>query len=126
MSATNITTEQLMQRLQDPALVRAEKNKVQKYVQTELFEKVIFIWDRSVLDVGGKLHSDYMVKCRPLLADGQLTNISDDIRDMYMNLLWSIMTKDESYVAWMTKKRSNTYQGMHDGFMSEYYLSHAS
>jgi len=124
MVVTNaITTEQLVQRLQDQAIVDTEKNRVQKYVKRNLFEKVVFIFDKSMLDVGGRLYNDYMVNCRPLLADGKLMNVSDDVSNIYMNMLWNMMTSDECYVAWMGQKRSNTYQNMHDSFVSKYYTS---
>jgi DNA primase len=108
-----------LQRAANAEEVAADQNKVCSYVKSELFERVVFIWDKSSLDRGGKLHEDYLKNCRPLLASGGLLAIRDEEAELYMNLLWDMMKKDQCYVDWLISKRSNTYQAMQDRFMSK-------
>ena len=82
--------------------VENDRRNVEAYVKDILFEKVVFVWEKSSLDRGGKLHQDYLKNCRALLAEGKLTNIGDDEAVTYMNLLWDGMTKDKCYVRWLT------------------------
>jgi hypothetical protein len=58
----------------------------------------VFVWEKSLLDWGGKLHQDYLKNCRALLAEEKLTNIGDNEAVMYMNLLWDGMMKNKCYV----------------------------
>lgn len=48
----------------DPAKIEEDKNKVHDYVKDELFEWVIFVWDKAVLQPDGLLHQDYMKNCK--------------------------------------------------------------
>jgi hypothetical protein len=34
--------------------------KVGKYVKSDLFEQMIFLWDQKALEVDGMLHKDYI------------------------------------------------------------------
>jgi hypothetical protein len=88
-------------------------------VKSNLFEKVVFVWEKLSLDRGGKLHQDYLKNYRALLVEGKLTDIWDNDAVMYINLLWDGMMKEKCYVRWLTSKCSNMYQAMQDRFMSE-------
>jgi hypothetical protein len=55
--------------------------------------------------------------CKSLVADGRLMTASNDEAEAYMSMLWEKVEK--SYIQWMGKKRSATYQAIQDGFMSE-------
>jgi len=108
-----------LQRAANAQQVAADRKRVGDYVKGKLFEKVVFVWEKSSVDRGGKLHQDYLKNCRALLADGELVHIRDEEAVTYMNLLWDAMGKDQCYVGWLTSKHSNTYQAMQDRFMSE-------
>ena len=48
-----------------------------------------------------------------------LVNADDGDAEAYMNVLWTMMEKDNSYHEWLSHKHSNVYQAMQDKFMSE-------
>jgi hypothetical protein len=83
-----------LQRAANAQQVENDWRKVEAYVKNILFEKVVFVWEKSSLDQGGKLHQNYLKNWRALLAEGKLTNIGDNEAVMYMNLLWDGMIKD--------------------------------
>jgi len=109
----------VMQWLESDTLIEIDKNKVCDYVKSGLFERVIFIWNNKVLDIGKKLHADYLANCKGLLADGQLEQVSDEVAKMYMNVLWDNMTQGDLYNKWMSAKTSNTHQAIQNNFMSK-------
>jgi hypothetical protein len=109
----------VLQRAANAWQVENDRRKVEAYAKNILFKKVVFVWEKSSLDQGGKLHQNYLKNCRALLVEGKLTNIGNNEGVMYMNLLWDGMMKDKCYVRWFTLKCSNTYQAMQDRFMSE-------
>jgi hypothetical protein len=37
----------------DPSKIEEDKNEVQDYVQEVLFEKVVFVWNKGALQLGG-------------------------------------------------------------------------
>ena len=113
------TVTEVLQRLNDPALVANDKNLVSAYVKKTLFERVTFVWDQKSLNTGEKLHADYLENCKALVADGQLQSLSNEESTMYMDLLWSMMTKEQCYRKWIASKRSNAHQAMQDGFRSK-------
>ena len=80
----------------------------------------MFIFSKKAVEQGGALYEDYHRNCRPLLADGALVDTDDNDTKSYMEILWTTMTKDNSYREWMSHKRSNAYQAMQDKFMSEF------
>jgi hypothetical protein len=43
------------------------------------------------------LHKDYLTNCRAKIADGKLMNAMDSEAEMHMNLLWTMMVKENSY-----------------------------
>lgn len=108
-----------LQRAANAEQVAADQKKVCSYVKNNLFERVVFVWEKSSLDRGGKLHEDYLKNCKNLLADGALVAMRNEEAELYMNLLWDSMTKDLCYVDWLNAKRSNTYQAMQDRFISK-------
>jgi len=108
-----------LQRAANAQQVKNDVTKVREYVKSNLFEKVVFVWQKTALARGGKLHQDYLKNCRALVAEGKLVDMADSEAVTYMNLLWDTMTKDRCYVDWTKTKRSNTYQAMQDKFMSE-------
>jgi hypothetical protein len=103
----------------DPAKTEEDKNKVCDYVKDELFERVIFVWDKVALQPNGVLHQDYMKNCKAQLADGKLIDAMDSDAETYMNLVWTIIVKENCYQTWLSNKRSNTYQAVQDLFMSK-------
>jgi len=123
MPGNNITAADLMRRLTDEAIVKIQKNIVRDYVCKFLFERSIFILKKGSLEIDGKLHRDYLKSCRPLLFDGELMTVDEDVSKPCMNLLWNLMQKEDCYVKWMQNKRSNTYQAMQHGFNSESLLA---
>jgi hypothetical protein len=63
-------------------------------VKEVLFEKVVFIWNKGALQLGGVLHKDYLMNCRAKIADNKLMNAMDSEAETYMNLLWTMMVKE--------------------------------
>jgi len=108
-----------LQRAANKEQVALDQKKVCSYVKNELFERTVFVWEKSALDRGGKLHEDYLKNCRKLLADGTLVAMRDEEAELYMNLLWDRMANEQCYIYWLNAKRSNTYQAMQDRFMSK-------
>lgn len=109
----------LVQRLNNPALFESDRNVVRDYVKKDLFERLVFIWDERALATNGALYRSYTANCRSLIADGQLVNASDEEANTYMELLWTMMMKDENYPKWLQQKRSNAHQAMADKFRSK-------
>jgi hypothetical protein len=72
---------------------------------------------KSALVKNGVFYKDYVKNCKSLVADGRLMTASNDKAEAYMSMLWEKVEK--SYIQWMGKKRSATYQAIQDGFMSE-------
>jgi hypothetical protein len=62
-----------------------------------LFEKVVFVWNKGALQTGGVLHKDN-------LTGGKLMNAMDSKAEMYMNLLWKMMVKENCYREWLNHK----------------------
>jgi hypothetical protein len=58
----------------DPSKIEEDKNEVQDYVKEVLLEKVVFIWNKVALQLGGVLHNDYLMNCRAKIAGGKLMN----------------------------------------------------
>jgi hypothetical protein len=88
-------------------------------VKKGLFEKVVFIWNKGTLQLGGVLHKDYLMTCRAKIAGNKLMNATDSEAEMYMNLLWTMMVKENVYREWLSHKRSVKYQAVRDKFASE-------
>ncbi len=103
-------------------LVKCNIKVVGNYVRGELFTRTIFMFDNKQLDEGGPLHKDYLKNCQSLLANGTLTDLNDDVVVQYMNIVWTRMTKEGQYKAWLSRKRSNKYQGLKNSFQSELIL----
>jgi len=101
-------------------LLDEDKDKVRNYVKEELFERLVFLWSKADLELGGILHKDYVKNCRARLADGKLVDCTDREAETYMNLLWQVMVKDNCYCEWLSHKRSSRYQAVQDKFMSKY------
>jgi hypothetical protein len=78
----------------DPSKIEEDKNEIQDYVKEALFEKVVFIWNKGALQPGGVLHKDYLMNCRAKIAEGKLMNTTDSEAETYMNLLWTMMVKE--------------------------------
>jgi hypothetical protein len=85
-------------------------------VKEVLFEKVVFVWNKGVLQLGGVLHKDYLMNCRAKIAGSKLMNATESEAETYMNLLWTMMVKENCYREWLSHKRSAKYQAVHDKF----------
>jgi hypothetical protein len=59
------------------------------------------------------------MNCRAKIADGKLMNAMDSEAETYMNLLWTMMVKENCYQEWLSHKRSVKYQAVQDKFASE-------
>jgi hypothetical protein len=90
---------------------------IRSYVWDKLFEKSVVVWTKSALVKNGVFYKDYVKNCKSLVADGRLMTASNDEAEAYMSMLWEKVEK--SYIQWMGKKCSATYQAIQDGFMSE-------
>jgi hypothetical protein len=89
-------------------------------VKEVLFEKVVFIWNKGALQPGGVLHKDCLTNCRAKIAGSKLMNAMDSEAKMYMNLLWTMMVKENCYQEWLSHKRSAKYQVVQDKFAKKY------
>jgi hypothetical protein len=47
----------------NPESIEKDKDKVRDYVKEKLYERVIFVWEKSTLDQGRVFHRDYMSNC---------------------------------------------------------------
>jgi hypothetical protein len=108
-----------LQRAADTQQVEKDQKKVGEHVKSVMFEKVVFVWAKTRLNLDGRLHEDYLKNCRALLAKGKLLIIWDDEAIPYMNILWEVMKKDQCYINWLMSRCCNTYQAMQDKFTSE-------
>ena len=118
-SAMTRPTSGVILRAGDPSKIEEDKNEIQDYVKEVLFEKVVFVWNKGALQPGGVLHKDYLMNCRAKIAGGKLMNATDSEAEMYMNLLWTMMVKENCYREWLSHKRSAKYQAVQDKFASE-------
>ncbi len=66
-------------------LLGRDKLVVGRHVRSDLFETTIFLPTRSALNFGGTLHTNYLEKCQPLLAMGQLVGKEDADVVQYIN-----------------------------------------
>jgi hypothetical protein len=103
----------------DPSKIEEDKNEVQDYVKEVLFEKIVFVWNKGALQLGGVSHKDYLTNCRAKIAGGKLTNAMDSEAETYMNWLWTMMVKENCYREWLSHKQSLKYQAVQDKFASE-------
>jgi hypothetical protein len=62
-----------------------------------MFEKVVFVWNKGTLQPGKVLHRDYFMNCRIMIAGSNLMNATDSEAETYMNLLCTIMVKENCY-----------------------------
>jgi hypothetical protein len=69
-----------------------------------LFENVVFVWNKGALQPGGVLHKDYLTNCRAKIAGSKLMNATDSEKEMYMNLLWTMMVKENFYQEGLSHK----------------------
>jgi hypothetical protein len=92
----------------DPAKLEEDKNKVHNYVKDNLFEWAVFAWNETAIKKGGVLHQDYLKNCQMMVAYGMLVNADGDA-EAYMNVLWMMMEKDNSYHEWLSHKCFNAY-----------------
>jgi hypothetical protein len=56
---------------------------LQDYVEKMLFEKVVFIWNKGTLQLGGVWHKDYLMNCKAKIAGGKLINAMHSEAEMY-------------------------------------------
>jgi hypothetical protein len=82
----------LIARMLDARLVEIDIKKVGKYVKSDLFERMMFLWDQKALEVDGMLHKDYITNCKSLVGDIGLIDAAS-----YMICLWNKMTERECY-----------------------------
>jgi hypothetical protein len=69
--------------------------------------------------LGGVLHKDYFTSCRAKIAGSKLMNAMDSEAETYMNLLWTMMVKENCYQEWLSHKLSMKYQAVQDKFASK-------
>jgi hypothetical protein len=81
----------------DRELVESDIKAVGKYVRCHLFERTVFLFNKKLLDMGSKLHKDYLENCQPLIANGKLVALNDEEVMPYMNILW-MLTNGEGWV----------------------------
>jgi hypothetical protein len=110
----------LIARMLHAHLVEIDIKKVGKYVKSDLFEQMIFLWDQKALEVDSSmLHKDYITNCKSLVGGSSLIGATDDDAALYMTCLWNKMTERECYKKRMQTKQSNSYQALQDRFMSK-------
>jgi len=100
-------------------MIEENRNKVRDYVKENLFERLVFVWNKHALEQGEVVHKDFLKNCRPVVANGELVDATDNDAETYMNYLWAVLVKDNSYREWLCQKRSSRYQAMQDKFASE-------
>jgi hypothetical protein len=103
-SAMTRPTSGVISQAGDPSKTEEDKNEVQDYVKEGLFEKVVFVWNKGALNPGGVLYKDYLMNCRTKIAGGKLMNACNSEAEMYMNLLWTMMVKENCYREWLSQK----------------------
>jgi hypothetical protein len=96
-SAVTRPTSGVILQAGDPGKIEEDKNEIQDYVKEVLFEKVVFIWNKGALQPGGVLHKDYLMNCRAKIAGSKLMNATYSEAETYMNLLWTMMVKENCY-----------------------------
>jgi len=110
-----IDGEALQSLFGDKTKVSADLQLVKRYVQENLFPRVIFMFNDTDMDEDGYFHKDYMKNCKSIVGGRGMINDNDG-EDLYMTHLWTLMAKDKLYKKWLATKRSNTYQAMQDKF----------
>ena len=95
-SVSNMAAQALvLARASDESKIKEDLNKVHDYIKEDLFYRVIFIWDDDQLKEGTVLHSDFIERCKPLLANGDLMEAEQLGADAYLKYLWTMMLKDK-------------------------------
>ncbi len=117
-SVTRPTSRVILQ-AGDPSKIEENENETQDYVKEVLFKKVVFIWNKGALQPGGVLHKNFLTNCRAKIAGSKLMNAMVSKAEMYMNLLWTIVVKENCYQEWLSHKQLAKYQAVQDKFASE-------
>ena len=68
----------------------------------------------------GLLHEDCLMNCKVKITGSKLVNATDSEAETYMNLLWTMMVKENCYREWLSHKHSVKYQVVQNKFASEY------
>jgi hypothetical protein len=94
-----------------------------KYVKSDLFPSVKFIYDAKVdLAVGGRIYVHYRDRCRKLLSGNR--GQASDGQDTYMEMIWIMaMTKHVQKNA-LAQKRSAVYTVMQNKFVGKFALGY--
>ncbi len=110
-SVTRPTSRVILQ-AGDPSKIEENENETQDYVKEVLFKKVVFIWNKGALQPGGVLHKNFLTNCRAKIAGSKLMNAMVSKAEMYMNLLWTIVVKENCYQEWLSHKQLAKYQAV--------------
>jgi hypothetical protein len=89
-------TSGVILRAGDPSKIEEDKNEIWDYVKEVLFA-LVFVWNKGALQPGGVLHKDYLTNCRAKIACSKLMSATDSKAEIYMNLLWTRMVKENCY-----------------------------
>ena len=94
--------------------------RIRECAKDEVFHGTIFLFSKSALEEGGRLHSNYLKGCRPIVANGMLKHHeSTEDANRHLNQLWVKMTRDDCHKEWIAAKRSNVHQAVQDKFYRE-------
>jgi len=116
----------LRELINDERVVSADLRKVERYVKEDLFPRIIFMFNDDQMDKGSFLYRDYMANCQSLVGrkgeiygkDGDV-GANDEISELYMTYLWTVIARDRLYKKWLSSKRSNIYQAVQDKFQGK-------
>ena len=104
-TTTNAAGIAILNRSKDDKKVKQDMNVIQGYVKEELFTRAIFVWDEKELEIGKRLHQDFLANCKPKLAGGDLMTGPEEAVTCYLSHLWVAMREKKKYREWLAVKR---------------------
>ena len=106
-----------------PTILREDLELLTKWVRTDLFEKVKFLYNPDTdLQINGSLYKLFVNDCKGRLIGLKGPLATGDYRRIYVELLWQEANKRKRNLVanGLTTRRSTVYSAMQNRFIGEY------
>ena len=106
-----------------PTILKEDLELLTKWVRTDLFEKVKFLYNPDTdLQINGSLYKLFVNDCKGRLIGLKGPLATGDYRRIYVELLWQEANKRKRNLVanGLTTRRSTVYSAMQNRFIGEY------
>ena len=92
------------------------------FAKEDLFQRVKFLFNESILSVGNQIYNVYIKECVPKLK-GTSTLKGDLEKKMYVNFIWTTGTTSSrpAVQRGLSAKRTTVYNGMRNKFEGKFH-----